>query len=87
MAFEIQEVVVREPHIRDLEIRLYRTIDEDDPEYPQGIEFGLTIDDQYNIPMGHRSGDLVPHLTSGQITALQGFMDAMWAKAETEVIG
>ena len=87
MAFEIQEVVVREPHIRDLEITLHRTIDERDHDYPQGIEYRLTIDDQYDHPMGHRSGDLVPHLTAGQKTALQGFMDAMWAKAETEVIG
>ena len=87
MAFEIQEVVVREPHIRDLEITLHRTIDERDHDYPQGIEYRLTIDDQYGHPMGHRSGDLVPHLTAGQKTALQGFMDAMWAKAEDEVIG
>ena len=87
MTFEIQETVVREPHIRDIEITLHRTIDERDHDYPQGIEYRLTIDDQYGHPMGHRSGDLVPHLTSNQITALLGFMDAMWAKAETEVIG
>ena len=87
MTFEIQDQVIRNPHIRDLEITLHRTIDEHDHDYPQGIEFRLTIDDQFNHPMGHRSGDLVPHLTSGQITALQGFFDAMWAKAEDEVIG
>ncbi len=84
MPFDKQEQVIRNPHIRNLEIRLHRTIDEDDP---QGIEFRLTIDDQWDHPMGHRSGDLVPHLTAGQISALQGFMDAMWAKAEEEVIG
>ena len=87
MAFELQETVTREPHIRDLEITLHRTIDQRDHDYPQGIEYRLTIDDQFNHPMGHRSGDLVPHLTAGQISALVSFMDAMWLKAETEVIG
>jgi len=87
MPFKHQDPVTREPHIRDLDIRLHRTIDEDNPEYPQGIEFRLTIDDQNDSPMGHRSGDLVPHLTSSQKTALQSFMDAMWAKAEDEIIG
>lgn len=87
MTFKIQDQVIRNPHIRNLEITMHRTIDEDDPEFPQGIEFRLTIDDQFDSPMGHRSGDLIPHLTAGQITALQDFMDAMWAKAESEVIG
>ena len=87
MAFEIQDQVIRNPHIRDLEITLHRTIDERDHDYPQGIEYRLTIDDQYDHPMGHRSGDLVPHLTAAPRTALIGFMDTMWAKAESEVIG
>jgi hypothetical protein len=87
MPFKRQEQVTRVPHIRDLVIRLVRTIDEDDHDYPQGIDFSLTIDDQFDSPMGHRSGDLVPHLTAGQISALQDFMDAMWAKAVDEVIG
>lgn len=87
MPFNKQDSVTRNPHIRNLEITLHRTIDEDDDQYPQGIEFKLTIDDQFNSPMGHRHGNLVPHLTPGQITALQNFMDAMWAKAEDEVIG
>ena len=84
MAFKIQEQVIRNPHIRNLEITLHRTIEDGGSE---GIEFRLTIDDQWDHPMGHRHGDLVPHLTPGQITALQNFMDAMWAKAEDEVIG
>ncbi len=87
MPFEKQDQVTRNPHIRKLEVRLFRTIDEDDHEYPQGIEFALGIDDQWNTPMGHRSGNLIPHLTAAQKTALQNFMDAMWAKAEAEVIG
>ena len=87
MPFNKQDPVTRNPHIRDLEITLHRTIDEDDPEYSQSIEFRLTIDDQFDSPMGHRHGDLLPHLTNGQKTALIDFMDAMWAKAVAEVIG
>lgn len=32
------------------------------------------------------SGDLVPHLTAGQITALMGFMDSLRVKAEEEIL-
>ncbi len=87
MTFNKQDQVIRNPHIRDLEIRLHRTIDTDNPEYPEGVEFRITIDDQFDRPMGHRSGDLLPHLTSVQISSLQSFMDMLWAKAESEVIG
>ena len=87
MPFNKQDPVLREPHIKDLEIRLFRTIDEKTPEFPQGIEFRLTIDDQFDRAMGHRSGDLLPHLTNAQKNALISFMDDMWAKAESEVIG
>lgn len=87
MTFNKQDPVTRNPHIKDLEITLHRTIDEDDRDYPQGIEFRVTIDDQFDHSMGHRSGDLLPHLTADQKTALQSFMDAMWTKAEDEVIG
>ncbi len=31
-------------------------------------------------------GDLVPHLTSGQITALMGFLDSLRTKAEQEIL-
>ncbi len=31
-------------------------------------------------------GDLVPHLTAGQITALMGFMDSLRVKAEEEIL-
>lgn len=87
MTFQHQDPVTRNPHIRNIEITLHRTTDEDDHDYPEGIEFRITIDDQFGQPMGHRSGDLVPHLSSAQKTALQNFMDSMWTKAETEVIG
>ena len=86
MTFQHQGTVTRNPSIKDIEITLNRTTDEDDHDYPEGIEFRITIDDQWGHPMGHRSGDLVPHLTQAQKTALQGFMDAMWQKAQDEVI-
>lgn len=84
MIFNKQDPVTRNPHIRDLEITVHRTIEDGGSE---GIEFRITIDDQFDSPMGHRGGNLVPHLTPGQITALQSFMDALWQKAEDEVIG
>ena len=85
MAFKKQDQVIRNPHIRNLEIRMHRTIEVGEP--PQGIEFRLTIDDQFDRTMNYLNGDLMPHLSSGQINALIDFMDAMWAKAEDEVIG
>ena len=87
MPFDKQDSVTRNPHIRDLVIRLVRTTDEDDHDYPQGIDFSLTIDDQFDSPMGHRHGDLVPHLPAKLKADLQSFMDWVWAKANDEVIG
>ena len=84
MTFNKQDQVIRNPHIRDLDIYMHRTIDDGGSE---SIEFRLTIDDQFGVPMNSLNGDLLPHLTNAQKTALQSFMDAMWAKAETEVIG
>lgn len=87
MTFQHQDSVARNPHIRDVRIILFRTIDEDDNDYPESVDFRINIYDQTGHRMAGRSGDLVPHLTAGQITALQSFMDAMWTKAETEIIG
>ena len=87
MAFNRKDPVTRNPHIRKLEVSLYRSVMPEDHEYPEGAVFRLVIDDQLDLPMDVYSGDLTPHLTPAQITALQGFMDALWAKAEAEVIG
>ncbi len=87
MPFDKQDPVTREPHIRNLAIRLFRTVDEDDKDYPEGVEFRLTIDDQFDSPMGHESGDLMPHLPAAIKVDLQSFMDWVWAKANEEVIG
>ncbi len=88
MAFKKQDPVTRNPHIESLEIRLYRTVNEDDPEYPESIEYSLTINDQFDDTMVRRlHNDLVPHLTAKLKADLQSFMDWVWAKAEEEVIG
>lgn len=84
MAFQPQHPVTRNPVIRDIEITLKRTTEPDEP--PQSVEYRITIDDQFGHPMNHLHGDLIPHLTTGQKDQLIAFMDAMWAKAQDEVI-
>lgn len=84
--FERQRPVTRNPQIRDIEIVLFRTTDEKHPEGPQSVRFRITIDDQFNQPMNHLHGDLLPHLTPAQTRGLIDFMDAMWTKAQDEVI-
>lgn len=85
MSFEQQLPVTRTPQMGSLEITLRRTV-LDDPRGPEGIEFLLTIVDQFGHSMNNLGGNLAPHLTPAQITALQDFMDTMWAKAEAEAI-
>ena len=84
-AFDPQGSVTRNPHIKDIKIVLFRTID---PKVTnqQSIKFTVTIDDQDDTPMAYRNGNLIPHLTPTQITALEDFMDAMWTKAEDEIL-
>jgi hypothetical protein len=36
--------------------------------------------------MSHVSGNLIPHLTTAQKTQLTAFMDALWTKAEDEIL-
>jgi hypothetical protein len=53
-------------------------------DFPDGsrvIRFEITVMSQTGDKMDIVSGDLVPHLTSGQLTALNNFLDAMRAKA------
>lgn len=84
MTFQQQQPVTRNPVIRDIEITLKRTTDPDEPQ--QSVEFLITIDDQLGHPMNHLHGDLIPHLTTPQKNQLIAFMDAMWAKAQEEVL-
>ena len=86
MPFNQQPQVIRDPHIREIEITLFRTIDLEHPEGPQSVRFRITIDDQLNQPMNHLHGDLIPHAPPAIVTALQDVMDWVWTKAETEVI-
>ena len=84
--FDMQHPVTRNPVIREIEIVLFRTTDEGHPEGPQSVKFGITIDDQWGHPMNSLHGNLLPHLTSAQIQSIISFMDAMWTKAQSEVI-
>ena len=98
MPFQPQPPINRTPtRIRRLEIRMFKSVDENDPEYPQGIEYRFTVDDQFDQAMNHFHGDLIPHI-SEEVTpidipagtpwlmVLEGFYDIMWTKAETEVL-
>jgi hypothetical protein len=49
--------------------------------------FDLEIYDQDGVVMARRSGDLQPHLTAGESTNLQSFMDNLRTRAETQIIG
>lgn len=84
MTFQRQQPVTRNPAIRDIEITLKRTTDPDEPS--QSVEFRIAIDDQFGRPMNHLHGDLIPHLTTPQKNQLIAFMDAMWTKAQEEVL-
>lgn len=87
MPFPQQPPINRTPtRVRRLTITLYKSVDPNDTEYPKGVEFEFTVDDQNNNPMNHFHGNLVPHLTTGQKTAIENFFDTMWAKAENEAI-
>lgn len=98
MAFPQQPPINRVPtRIRKLEIRLVKTVDPDDPDYPEGIDYLYTVDDQHDQPMNHFPGNAIPHInaevTSVAIPAgtswlpvIEGFFNQMWAKAETEAI-
>ncbi len=85
MPFQEQPSITRDPVIREIEVTMFRTTDENHPESPQSMRFGITIDDQYGQPMNHLHGDLIPHLEPNIRQQLLDFMDWIWAKAEEEV--
>lgn len=85
MPFEPQPLVTRNPHIREVEITMFGTIEEDHPEGPQSLRFRITVDDQFDQPMNHFHGDLIPHLPDNIKQQLLALMDWVWAKAEEEV--
>lgn len=51
-----------------------------------GATYEVEVIDQNGNIMISLNGDLMPHLTSGQITQLQAFMAAMRTKAENEIL-
>ena len=52
----------------------------------QLASFEVDVLDQNNGKMKTLTGNLVPHLTTAQISGLQSFMDSMRTKAEEEVL-
>ena len=83
-AFDPFQQPSRTPHIGTIAITLQKTINPH--EKNNVIDFIVTVDDQFENTMGYKSGNLVPHLTAGQITQLSAFMDAMWVKSENEIL-
>jgi hypothetical protein len=70
--------------IEDISITLTDYIATDEPAH-QSADYSVQVKyDNGDIKV--MTGDLVPHLSSGQITALMGFMDDMRTKAEEEIL-
>lgn len=55
----------------------------------QAIEYDVIVTDQNGdvIKFNKSRGDLAPHLTTQQLTALRDFMDSMMQKAQNEFLG
>ena len=84
-AFEQHQQITSTPQIGSIMIQLHRTVD---PKAfkQQSVQYIVEVTDENHKTLANKSGDLIPQLTSGQITQLQAFMDAMWTKAETEIL-
>lgn len=68
--------------IADLTVRLHDGA-------TQSAEYWLTVVDQNGIRIEFpgQSGDLVPHLTTNEIMALQEFMATLRRRAEEQIFG
>ena len=86
MPFDSYEPIVVIPHIHEVEITLFRTVEEDHPEGPQSVRYRLSVFNQRNEPVDHKGGDLIPHAPQAIRDALQQIMDWAWTKAEAEVL-
>lgn len=73
------------PHIGTVRVTLTKTVNPDKLGQ-EAIIYQVEIDDQEDRQMSYKSGDLTPHLTAGQITQLEAFMDVLWQKAEDEIL-
>jgi hypothetical protein len=67
--------------IGDIRITLYYPVDS-----AKSADYVIRVHDQDGNPMSIRRGDLVPHLTAGQITQIQQFLDDMRAEAEDKIL-
>ena len=86
MAFPKVEEITRTPHIREIKITLFRTIDEADPDYQQASKFSIAVDDQFDALMDHLHSDVIPHAPPEILQKILDIMDWAWQKAENEVI-
>ena len=88
MAFDPEPQIQRTPtEIRTIAVELFYGLEEDDSSYGNRYaRFTVRVDDQFGQPMNWHSGDLIPHLTSGQVDQLIAFMDMLRAKAEQEIL-
>ncbi len=83
--------------VRKLEIRLFKSEDPGDPDYPRGIKFRFTVDDQNDQPMNHYPGNAAPHIAeevtpvdipagTSWLPVIEAFFDQMWTKTEAETL-
>lgn len=72
-----------------LTIHLSDRLAEGEEPASQTADYQLVLLDQNGrrIPFAKDTGNLVPHLTSGEITQLQDFMTTLRARAEAQIIG
>jgi len=67
------------------EVTIVLRTDPNDAAQQQGalFEIEVLLSDGTNV---NRRGDLVPHITTAQRTALMSFMDSLRTQAETEIL-
>ncbi len=81
----LPQALTRTPEaIEDISITLTDYIATDEPAHKSGEYSAQVRYDDGEIKL--MTGDLVPHLTQGQIDALMGFMDDMRVKAVNEIL-
>jgi len=87
-AFDPHTPIGLTPHIGTVRIELVRTVNSQEllDGKLQMVTYMVLVEDQFDNHMDLRSGDLIPHLTTGQKNQLIAFMDSMWVKAETEIL-
>lgn len=86
MAFNLATDVVPS-NIGNIRILMVDIVTGDDPH--KAIRFEIDVLDQNGrpIPKERRAGNLLPHLTAGQISALQQFAIDIRIQAEQQILG